>query len=242
MVPKRQAAVLVAALALAAIAALVIAGMQLAGAQTQQIIFTGTVRDSIGAPPPASSSLELVIGPPSASGAPQPYCATGSADAQGNFQLILRPFSAGCTTPGTILSLRVNDIAASQTTVVPSVPGVYSVSFTVPAPLGGQPLPAATPITPLLVPVQPPTSLHTTILPVGCTQVIVSLGLGATPAQVAADVATSSALIAIWHFDNASQRFQGYFADPSAPSDLAALAAVDSVFVCVASPTSINNP
>lgn len=242
--PRRVAvAVAVLTIALAATAALLnTAGPRTARAQTQQIIFSGSIRDSIGAPPPLSNTLELVIGPPSPAGTPQPYCAIGSADAQGNFQLILRPFNPACSTPGVTLSLRVNGIAAAQTTVVPGAPGTYNVNFTVPVPLGGQPILTVTPVAPLLVPAQPPVTLHTTALSTGCTQVIVSLGSGATPAQVAADIANPSALVAIWRYDNASQHFQGYFADPSAPADLTTLAAVDAVFICVASPTSISSP
>jgi hypothetical protein len=227
-------------LVLAALAAVLgMPGGPAARGQTQQVIFSGTIRDSIGAPPPLLNTLRLVVGPPGQSG-PAPYCATGSADGQGNFQLILLPFNAACTTPGTLLSLRVNEVSAVQTVSVPSSPGIYSINFTVPVPLGGQPLPTPTPA-PLLLPSQPPTTLHTTALATGCTQVIASLGAGASPAQLAGDIANPSALLAIWRFDNSTQRFAGYFADPAAPSDLTALAATDAVFVCVSSPTSITN-
>lgn len=224
-----------------AAALLSVAGARTTQAQTQQTIFTGTVHDSVGAPPPAPNSLRLVVGLPTQSGPPQPYCAVGSSDGQGNFRLILEPLNLACSTPGTVLSLEVNDVAATPTTTVPGSPGVYTVNFTVPVPLGGQPLPTAAPA-PLNPPSQPLTTLHTTALPVGCTQVIVSLGFGAGPAQVAAGIANPGALVGIWRFDNPTQRFLGYFGNPLAPSDLTALAPVDAVFVCVSVPTSITAP
>lgn len=239
---KYLALILVALLAVSAGALLARSGgrstVQAQSIGSGAIIFTGTVLDSIGAPPPSLSSLRLVLGSPNPNIAAPPYCAAGTTDASGNYRLVIQPYNKDCTTPGTILSLRVNNVPASQSVEVPALPGVYPVNFTVPVALGGQPLPTATPILPTLT----PPALQTTALSAGCSQVVVSLGAGATPAQLAAEVANPGALIGIWHFDNSSQRFAGYFPQPSAPSDLTTLAAVDVVFICVSAPTSITAP
>ncbi|MGI8554182.1 MAG: hypothetical protein ACR2PL_25850, partial [Dehalococcoidia bacterium] len=223
----------------------------------QPLIFVGTIRDSVNAPPPAFSSLRLVVGPPGQNTPRPSYCAIGSADASGNYQLVVQPLAAACTTPGSILSLTVNDIPAMQTTFVPTNGGTYTVNFTLAVPLGGQPISTATPIVPVLQPVATanplpaanavsvipsPAPVRTTQLARGCTQVVVSFGFGASVTQVVAGLANPAALSAVWRFDNTLQRFTGYFADPLAPLDLTALQPVDSVFVCVTAPTSITTP
>ena len=227
-------------------------GRQQAGAQGvpgQPVVFVGTIRDSIGAPPPPFSTVKLVLTPasPAPAGAPPTlYCALGATDPAGNFQLQIHPFAAACTMPGTVLSLLINGVAAVQTTSIPATGGVYSVTFTTAVPLGGVVPATATAAAPLPQPpsqaTTPAPAPHTTVLATGCSLVILSLGAGATPARVVSAVATPSLVVAIWRFDNAQQRFAGYFTDPAAPSDLTALAGVDSVFVCVTAPTSLTAP
>jgi hypothetical protein len=197
----------------------------------QGVIFAGTVFDSIGAPPPAGASIQLaVVNPPGVVG-PLRSCGFGSADLAGNYRVnVLTFFTAPCSQAGTVLQLRVNDVPALQTVALPSTSGTYLANFTVGIPLGGQPY------TP---PVPAP---HITALSQGCSQVVLSLGAGASPAQVTADIANSAVLRGIWRFNNASQRFTGYFPDPSVPSDLISLAPVDTVFICVSAATIITAP
>ncbi|MGI8549688.1 MAG: hypothetical protein ACR2PL_02660, partial [Dehalococcoidia bacterium] len=192
----------------------------------QPVIFVGTIRDSVNAPPPAFRSLRLVVGSPAQNTLRPSYCAIGSADASGNYQLVVQPFAAACTTPGSILSLTVNEIPAVQTTLVPANGGTYTVNFTLAVPLGGQPISTATQIVPVLQPVATPNPssttnavsatpssapLRTTQLVRGCTQVVVSFGFGASVTQIVAGLANPAALSAVWRFDNTLQRFTGYF-------------------------------
>jgi hypothetical protein len=203
-----------------------------AAAQTVQgVTYIGTILDSIGVPPPASATIQLVILNPPGVNSPPRYCGSGSADAAGNYRIMVLPFfSAPCQLAGTVLQLLVNGVAAQQTVALPSAPGTYVVNFSINVPLGGQPY---TPPVP---------AAHITALNSGCSQVVLSLGAGATPAQAAADIANPVALAGIWHYENSAQRFTGYFANPNVPSDLAALAPVDTVFICVSAPTSITAP
>lgn len=209
----------------------------------QSVVFSGTIRDSINAPPPPFSTLKLIVGTPKTGSGPQFYCALGSADSTGNFRLQLENLSPACNVPGTLLTLLVNGTPASPSVTVPAAGGVYNFNFTLPVPLGGQPLPTATPMLPVLQPpAQTPTPTQTTQLDTGCSLVVVSLGIGATAAQVAGLVANPALELSIWHYDNARQQFSGYFPNSGAPSDLGALAPLDSVFICVSAPTSITAP
>ena len=85
---------------------------------------------------------------------------------------------------------------------------------------------------------------HTVSLPLtsGCNQVVVALGAGAKPQMVVSAVVDPTAVLSIWHFDNASQHYSGYFPGQGVPSDLTALNSVDSVFICVSGTTTINAP
>ena len=85
---------------------------------------------------------------------------------------------------------------------------------------------------------------HTVSLPLtsGCNQVVVAFGASAQPQQVVAAVANVSSVVSVWHFDNAAQRYSGYFPTPGVPSDLTALNAVDAVFICVSADTTISAP
>lgn len=194
-----------------------------------QITIVGTVLDSNGAPPPASSSVALVLAGTSGPSSSARSCASGSLDEAGRFQLRLLPLAAGCATAGAALQLQVNGVPAQPLFTVPPFPGAYIVNFMVGAPLGAQPPAVAS-------------GPATTPLPPGCSQVVVALGAGATPSGLAGHLANQGALIAIWHYDNAQQRFRAYFTDPSAPSDLMSLTPIDSVFVCVSRATSITVP
>lgn len=220
-------------------------GARHASAQVAGVTFTGTVRDSINAPPPVGTPLLLVVGPPltPAPQPPPPHCAAGTTDAQGNFSLLLQPFVRLCSQPGTVLSLLVGSVYARESVNVPSTGGVYTVNFTVPVPLGGQPLPAASPVLPLLQP--PPQATPAPLartLSAGCNLVAVSLGTGATPLQLALTLSAPSLLTAIWRYDPIAQRYAGFFPNPAAPSDLVALAPVDAVYICVAAPVSFSAP
>jgi hypothetical protein len=194
------------------------------------VVFVGTVVDSAGAPPPTTSSLQLVVpGPPGFKGQ-RPTCASGATDANGNFQLTLFPLAAGCSGAGNPLQLLVNGIPATQIVTIPPTGGTYGIYATLAVPLGGQPLG------------QIAASPRTTALAIGCSQVILALGTGAVPSQIAGFMANPAALVSIWRFDNGLKRFAAYFADPAAPSDLNSLAPVDTVFVCVSASTSITAP
>src|SRR5487761_1756123 len=78
-----------------------------------QVTLVGTIRDSIGAPPPLLSSVKAVLTQPASttSGTTQlPTCAAGSPDAYGAYRLVLQPYVTGCITSGAILSLLVNNV------------------------------------------------------------------------------------------------------------------------------------
>ena len=59
---------------------------------------------------------------------------------------------------------------------------------------------------------------------------------------IAAAVSPQSALIAIWRFDNATQRFAGYSPIPGAPNDLVTLNRADAIFICVNAPATFTRP
>lgn len=210
-----------------------------------QVTLVGRIRDSIGAPQPLYSAVRAVLTQSviTTSGTLQlPNCAAGSPDAYGVYRLVLQPYVTGCITSGAIISRLVNNVPVMQTFVLPPSSGTHEFDVTLAVPLGGQPLPPPPLLPPAVAPASSGTTVGATALNPGCSQVIVSPGPGATPAQLAAAIADPSALVAIWHYDNAAQRFTGYFPDPSAPSDFTSLATVDTVFICVSAATSITTP
>ncbi len=76
----------------------------------------------------------------------------------------------------------------------------------------------------------------------GCNNVASTYPNGTPTSQVAAGVSPSSALIAIWRFDNATQRFAGYSPIPGAPNDLVTLNRADAIFICVNAPATFTRP
>jgi hypothetical protein len=80
-------------------------------------------------------------------------------------------------------------------------------------------------------------------LTIGCDLVVVEFGAGATPQQVVTATANPSAVQSIWGWDNARQRWMGYFTGlASAASDLLTLPARAAVFVCVNAATTLTAP
>ena len=76
----------------------------------------------------------------------------------------------------------------------------------------------------------------------GCNNVASTYPNGTPTSQVAAGVSPASALIAIWRFDNATQRFAGYSPIPGAPNDLVTLNRADAIFICVNAPATFTRP
>lgn len=76
----------------------------------------------------------------------------------------------------------------------------------------------------------------------GCNNVAVTWPTGTATSVVAAAISPPSALIAIWRFDNASQRFVGYSPIPNAPNDLNTVNRFDPVFICVNSNATLTRP
>ena len=65
-----------------------------------QFLFIGTVLDSVGAPPPALSTVQLVLPAPPGSPTRPRSCASGATDATGGFQMVLFALAVGRTAPG----------------------------------------------------------------------------------------------------------------------------------------------
>ncbi len=76
----------------------------------------------------------------------------------------------------------------------------------------------------------------------GCNNVTSTFPSGTAASTVAAGVSPGTGLIAMWKFDNAAQRFQGYSPIPNAPNDLTALGRFDPVFICMNGAGNFNRP
>ena len=76
----------------------------------------------------------------------------------------------------------------------------------------------------------------------GCTNVALTWPDGTPTGAVARAITPPQALLAIWRYDSARQRFQAF--SPQAPqaSDLLTVNALDAVFICMSAPGTLTRP
>jgi uncharacterized protein YkwD len=79
-------------------------------------------------------------------------------------------------------------------------------------------------------------------LAAGCNNVTLTWPTGTPLATVAGAITPAGSLLAIWKFDNSTQRFVGFSAIPGAPNDLREAGSLDAVFVCVTAAGSLARP
>lgn len=75
-----------------------------------------------------------------------------------------------------------------------------------------------------------------------CNNVAVTWPNSTAIAVVAAAISPSTALVAIWRFDNATQRFMGWSPLPGAPNDLLTVNRADPVFICMNRSGTLSRP
>ncbi|MBI2761887.1 MAG: hypothetical protein HYX51_10745 [Chloroflexi bacterium] len=76
----------------------------------------------------------------------------------------------------------------------------------------------------------------------GCNNVTLTWQDGTPLAMVAGAIEPPAALLSIWRFDNAAQRFSGYSPLPAAPNDLTTARRLDAVFICMTGPGGLTRP
>lgn len=76
----------------------------------------------------------------------------------------------------------------------------------------------------------------------GCNNVALTWPPGTPPRTIALASTPAGALLAIWRFDNVTQRFAGYSPAPGAPNDLLTVNRLDPVFVCVGMSAMLTRP
>lgn len=76
----------------------------------------------------------------------------------------------------------------------------------------------------------------------GCNNVTVTWPNGTPTSTVAQNVTPANILVAIWRFDNATQRFVGFSPIPNAPNDLVTVDRAQPVFICTNGNGTLNRP
>ena len=76
----------------------------------------------------------------------------------------------------------------------------------------------------------------------GCNNVTLTWVNGTPARAVAAAVSPPEAVIAVWRFDAAAQRFVGFSPLLEAPSDLTAVNRLDAVLICLREPAVLVRP
>jgi hypothetical protein len=76
----------------------------------------------------------------------------------------------------------------------------------------------------------------------GCNNIALTWKTGTPPRTIAAAVDTVGDLTAVWKFNNAQQRFEGYAPDFPGASDLSSVTRLDAVFLCVTASGSMTRP
>lgn len=76
----------------------------------------------------------------------------------------------------------------------------------------------------------------------GCNNIALTWKTGTPPRTVAGAVDTVGDLTAIWKFNNAQQKFEGYAPDFPNASDLTSVTRLDAVFLCVTASGSMTRP
>lgn len=79
-------------------------------------------------------------------------------------------------------------------------------------------------------------------LTVGCNNVTLTWPTGTPADEVAAAVSPTAAVVAIWRFDAATQRFAGFAPGFASISDLNGVGRLDAVFVCVGQAATLSRP
>ncbi len=77
---------------------------------------------------------------------------------------------------------------------------------------------------------------------IGCNNLALTFPTGTTVSQITDAILPSTALVAVWRFDNRTQRFLGYSSLPGAPNDYTSVARLDAVFICVREPATFTQP
>src|SRR5581483_3169052 len=76
----------------------------------------------------------------------------------------------------------------------------------------------------------------------GCNNIALTWPTGTALATVDAAVNPADALIAIWRFDSAAQRFRGFAPAAGPANDLTTVRMLDAVFVCLSAAGSLALP
>lgn len=76
----------------------------------------------------------------------------------------------------------------------------------------------------------------------GCNNVTLTWPNGTAMSTISAAIQPAEAVIAIWRFDSAQQRFVGFSAQFPAASDLTAANRGDAVFICMRGPATLTRP
>jgi hypothetical protein len=76
----------------------------------------------------------------------------------------------------------------------------------------------------------------------GCNNVTVTWPNGTPTSTVAQNIQPAGILVAIWRFDNASQRFVGFSPIPNAPNDLVTVNRAEPVFICTNGNGTLTRP
>jgi hypothetical protein len=90
--------------------------------------------------------------------------------------------------------------------------------------------------------VSAPAVTETVALAVGCNNVVLTWPDATPTSQVAAAVSPAEALIAVWRFDAAQERFFGFAPQAPQASDLPLVNRLDAVFLCLSAPGTLARP